>query len=233
MRTLMLAPILLLAGCSQSTTRSTAATVPAGNPEPVAAPAEAPPAPPSPADSVAVTEAAERVAVRRGGPLLRAGTPLFVRLDQTVDTRRSRTGDPVHATLSRPVVVNGRTVLPAGTRFNGHVTTSDPSGRLKGRAYIGVALDSFQYEGRRHRISTHGVVRASAAHKKRNGILIGGAAGVGAAIGAIAGGAKGALIGAGAGAGAGTAGAAVTGKLHAAIPAETPLRFTLRSAVEL
>jgi len=41
------------------------------------------------------------------------------------------------------------------------------------------------------------------------------------------------LIGAGAGAAAGTAGAAATGKRQVAIRAETPLRFTLRSAVEM
>jgi len=150
-----------------------------------------------------------------------------------VDTHRNRPGDVVHATLSQPVVVGGRTVVPVGTRFTGHVTVADASGRLKGRAHIGVALDSFHLHGRQYRIATTGVERASAAHKKRNGILIGGGAGLGAALGAIAGGGKGALIGAGAGAAAGTAGAAATGKLNVAIPAETPLRFTLRSAVEM
>jgi hypothetical protein len=130
-------------------------------------------------------------------------------------------------------VSNGRTVIPAGTRFTGHVTTADPSGRLKGRGHIGVALDSFRLNGRSYRVATTSVERASVAHKKRNGILIGGGAGLGAALGAIAGGGKGALIGAGAGAAAGTAGAAATGKLHVSIPAETPLRFTLRNAVSL
>ena len=46
-------------------------------------------------------------------------------------------------------------------------------------------------------MQTTSVNRVSAAHKKRNAILIGGGAGLGAAIGAIAGGGKGALIGAG------------------------------------
>jgi len=77
------------------------------------------------------------------------------------------------------------------------------------------------------------VERVSAAHKKRNAVLIGGGSALGAAIGAIAGGGKGALIGAGAGAGAGTVGAGVTGKKEVGIPAETPLRFTLRAPVSL
>ena len=75
--------------------------------------------------------------------------------------------------------------------------------------------------------------RVSASHKKRNGLLIGGGAGLGAAIGALAGGGKGALIGAGAGAGAGTVGAAATGRRQVGIGAETPLRFTLRSSVDM
>src|SRR5262249_28116343 len=106
-------------------------------------------------------------------------------------------------------------------------------GRLKGRAVLGLRVDSFRLNGRQYRIETTSVDRVSAAHKKRNGILIGGGAGLGAAIGAIAGGGKGALIGAGAGAGAGTAGAAATGKREVGIVAETPLRFTLRSPVDL
>lgn len=162
-----------------------------------------------------------------------SGTPLQVRLDETVDTRRNRPRDAVSATLSAPVVVNGQTVIPAGTRFTGHVTTADPSGRLKGRGVIAVSLDSFALHGQRHAVRTTSASRVSGAHKKRNGILIGGGAGLGAALGAVAGGGKGALIGAGAGAAAGTAGAAATGKLHVAIPAETPLRFILRAPVSL
>ncbi len=243
---LYLAPILLLAACSRnnnppaaaqaataaSPTTTASAPAPVGyaaapaspaNPEPVAPsePAESEPAAP-------VVDAPNRAPAREVIP---RGTPVHVRLDETVDTRHNRSGDVIHATLSRPVVVEGRTVVPAGTRFTGHVTVAGRSGRLKGRAYIGVALDSFRLHGRNYRVVTTSVERASAAHKKRNGILIGGASGLGAALGAIAGGAKGALIGAGAGAAAGTAGAAATGKLNVAIPAEAPLRFTLRTAV--
>jgi hypothetical protein len=177
-------------------------------------------------DGYAAASAALRVSIPQG-------TLLHVRLDETIDTRRNQPGDVIHATLSESLMIGGQTAVPAGTRFNGHVTVADPSGRMKGRAYIGVALDSFDLNGRDYRVTTSSVELASVAHKKRNGILIGGGAGLGAAIGAIAGGGKGALIGAGAGAAAGTVGAAATGKLNVAIAAETPLRFTLRSAVAM
>jgi hypothetical protein len=132
-----------------------------------------------------------------------------------------------------PLLVGGTTALPAGTHFNGHVTQAASSGRLKGRASIGLTLDSFEHKGRRYNVRTTSVDRVSAAHKKRNAILIGGGTGLGAALGAIAGGPKGALIGAGAGAAAGTAGAAATGKRQVAVPSEALLRFTFRSSVEL
>jgi hypothetical protein len=156
-----------------------------------------------------------------------------VRLDSAVSTRTNRAGDAVTATLSRPIQVNGRVLVPAGTTFAGHVTTAAPSGRFKGRAVIGVRLDSFRLNGRRYDLRTSAVERVSAAHKKRNAVLIGGGSAIGAAIGAIAGGGKGALIGAGAGAGAGTVGAGATGKKQVAIAAETPLRFTLRALLSL
>jgi hypothetical protein len=154
-------------------------------------------------------------------------------VDESIDTRRNRTGDEFSATLSEPIAVDGRTMVPDGTVFTGHVTTAAASGRLKGRAAIGLRLDSFRLNERAYAVETSNLQRVSASHKKRNALLIGGGAGLGAAIGALAGGGKGALIGAGAGAGAGTAGAAATGKRQVGIAAETPLRFTLRAPVEM
>lgn len=169
-----------------------------------------------------------------GGPaVISSGTSLHVRVDEALDTRRNRIGDRFEATLTRPVLVNGRTVLPSGTRFHGHVTTAAASGRLKGRAVMGLTLDGFRLHGREYRIATTHVSRVSSAHKNRNAALIGGGAALGAAVGAIAGGGKGAGIGVLAGGGAGTAGAAATGKKEVAIAAETPMVFLVRAAVRL
>jgi len=137
------------------------------------------------------------------------------------------------ASLAAPVLVHRRAFLPRGTEFTGHITQSDASGRLKGRAVLAVTLDSFRLNGKEYRVHTSSVERVSAAHKKRNLGFIGGGTGLGAALGAIAGGGKGALIGAAAGAAAGTAGAAATGKLEVGIGAESVLTFPLSAAVEL
>jgi hypothetical protein len=162
-----------------------------------------------------------------------SGTPISVRLDRTLDTRITRSGDQFTATLANPIKEDGRVILPKGTRFTGHVTTSAPSGRLKGQAVLGMTLDAFEINGARYPVATTRTSRASAKHKKRNLVLIGGGSGLGAMIGGLAGGGKGALIGAGAGAAAGTTGAAVTGKQNVTIPAETLLTFRLEEAVEL
>ncbi|HEX3879223.1 MAG TPA: hypothetical protein VHW24_19705 [Bryobacteraceae bacterium] len=161
-----------------------------------------------------------------------AGTRLRVRLDQSLGTKRDRSGERFYASLAAPVVVHGRTILPVGTRFIGHLTQSKPSGRLKGRAVIAVRLDRLDAQGRQYPVTTSSITFESHNRKGHDLKWIGGIAGVGAAIGAIAGGGTGALIGAGAGAGAGTAGAARSHK-QLRLSAETPLTFRLTRPIQL
>jgi hypothetical protein len=195
--------------------------------QPVDAPPAAPPNSPPPNSAVNYDRAPSNTIS------IPAGTILDVRLEQTLDTKRNRPGDRFTATLTRPIILDGQTVIPRGTPCAGRLTESKPSGRFKGRALMSLTLDSFELNGRHHEIRTTHVGRESGGHKKRNWAFIGGGSGVGTAIGALAGGPAGALIGAGAGAGAGTAGAAITGKKNVRLPVETPLAFSLRAPVTL
>jgi hypothetical protein len=185
----------------------------AGSDSPVASAAPAP-APPPPVE-------------------VAAGTLLEARLDEALSTVRNRVGDGFTATLEAPVNVDGREVMPVGARVHGHVTTAHPSGRLEGRAALGITLDSVEAGGKSIPVVTSLDTKTSEAHKKRNIELIGGGAGVGALIGALAGGGKGAGIGAAVGGAAGTGGAAATGIEQVEIPAETTFTFRLKEPLSI
>jgi len=221
----------MLAACSRSKGPAVAAQAPAGNPEPVASsPSEQPP--------VTAQVPEEDSAPGTAPPVVRQlviprGTHLHVRLDEELDTRRNRVGDRFTASLHKPVILHGDTVLPAGTRFHGHLVAAKPSGRLKGRAVLGLTLDSFERGGRRYPVDTHGDYRESRRHRRRNLAFMGGGSGGGAAIGAVASGGVGAAIGALAGGGAGLAGAVFTGRKQVAVAAESTMTFTLRAPVTM
>jgi hypothetical protein len=164
---------------------------------------------------------------------LEAGISIPVRLAETLDTRRNRSGDQFTATLDEPLVSGDRVIVPKGTRFAGHITEARPSGRFRGRGVMALTLDSFELNGSTYPLRGSNSTRWSGAHKKRNWVWIGGGSGTGATIGAAAGGGVGALIGAGAGAAAGTVGAVVTGRRQVELPIETRITFKLRSPLVL
>lgn len=155
-------------------------------------------------------------------------TPIHVTLDQGIASDENRPGDHFEATVSRPVVIDGRTVIPEGASAEGVVVDVHRSGRLKGRGSLQLALESVEVNGQEYDVETNSPRRVGGNHKKRNWALIGGGAGGGALIGAIAGGGKGALIGGPVGAGAGTAVAFLTGKKDIHLHPETPLTFQLK-----
>ena len=161
------------------------------------------------------------------------GTAIHVTLDQSLASNQSRSGDEFAASVSAPVVVDGKTVIPKGARVRGRVVEARESGRLQHVAHLRLALRSVEVGGKSYDLETSSVSRTGGNHNQRNAALIGGGAGVGALIGGIAGGGKGALIGTAAGAGAGTATAAITGKKDITIPAETPLSFKLTQPVTM
>ena len=160
-----------------------------------------------------------------------AGSQFAVTLDQTLASNRNQAGDSFAATLSQPVVEDGKTVIPAGAHLSGRVVDAKDSGRLHVPARLSVALTSVEVDRKSYDIDTDTIGRTGQNHNKRNLGFIGGGAAGGALIGGLAGGGKGALIGSAIGAGAGTAGAAATGKKDISIPAETRLNFRLLRSV--
>jgi len=161
-----------------------------------------------------------------------AGTKLRVALLDGVSSDKSEAGDPFTATLTEPIVVDGKTVVAKGTRVRGRVVDAEESGRVKGRASLELTLTQIlQNEGHAISISTKSYMAVAEPTKKRDAAMIGGGAGLGAAIGAIAGGGKGAAIGALAGGGAGTGAVLATKGKEIRFRAEHPLSFTLASPI--
>jgi len=162
-----------------------------------------------------------------------AGTTLTVRLGETISAKNATPGQSFTGSLARPVSVDGREVIPAGSNVNGEVTQAQSAGKFKGAGVLAVRLTSVEAQGRTYNISTSTVAQAMKGKGKRSLVVGGGGAALGAIIGGLAGGGKGAAIGALAGGGAGTAGAAYTGNKELVFPAETALSFKLKDSVAL
>lgn len=133
------------------------------------------------------------------------GTNVVASLDTRLTTETNHTGDAFGATTTEPIIVGGRTVVPAGARIHGILRDVQASGRTSGRARMTLTYESIaDSDGKTHMISAQPLTlqAASATQGDVEKIAAGGI--LGAIIGGIAGGGKGAAIGAGAGAGAGT-----------------------------
>ncbi len=160
-------------------------------------------------------------------------TAIHVTLDQALATNQSKPGDHFDATVSEPVIIDGKTAIPQGAHAEGLIVDARQSGRLMGRARLQLALQSVAVNGQNYDVRTFSHPRVGRDHKKRNWEWIGGGAGGGALIGALAGGGTGALIGGPIGAGAGATVALVTGKKDIKLRAETPLKFELAEPVTI
>jgi hypothetical protein len=169
-----------------------------------------------------------------------AGTALMVRLDTTLATFSNRVGDPFRGKISQPVMVNGATVIPAGSTVEGRVTKVNEPRRISGRPTIGILPEAVILpNGERYFLDatlTDTNIRGTdvnqegqfkgQSHDRRDTLEAGGGTAGGMLIGGLIGGGPGVLIGGAIGAGSATAHWLATHR-SATLPAGTELTLEL------
>jgi hypothetical protein len=141
---------------------------------------------------------------------LPTGTAVKMKLEATLATFSSKTGDPFSARVTEPVVIDGKTVIPIGATVEGRVSRSSEPRRVAGRPTIAIFPenlvlpngDKFTLNaslvdtnaGHGTDVNSEGQFKG-AGHDNRDLTEIGIGTGGGMLIGGLAGGGKGFLIG--------------------------------------
>jgi len=174
-------------------------------------------------------------------PSLPAGTSLKVKLETTLSTFASRTGDSFQGRIMEPVMVDGKTVLPAGTTVQGRVIKASGPRRYQGKPTIAIFPEAVVLPNGERYVLNATLVDTNAGKgsdvndegqfkgagiNRGDMIEMGAGTGGGMLIGGLAGGGKGLLIGAAIGGGA-TAGHWLSKRKSAMLPSGTELTMEL------
>ena len=160
-----------------------------------------------------------------------AGSPLLVRMIDSVDSSRNHVGDRFHASLETDLYANNVLVAPKGTDVYGRLAEAQAAGQMAGSSELKLELTDLIVNGRDYPLVTGEYQLKGQGRGKDTAEKVGGGAILGAIIGGLAGGGKGAAIGAGVGAGAGGAVQVLTHGQQVRVPSETLLEFRLDQPV--
>ena len=169
-----------------------------------------------------------------------AGTVLMVRLDTTLATFSNRVGDPFRGSITQSIVVDGKTLIPAGASVEGRVTKISEPRRISGKPTIGILPEAVILPGGERYyldatltdtniphsdVNNEGQFKGQS-HDRRDTIEQGGGTAGGMLIGGLVGGPVGVLVGGMIGAG-GTTGHWLAKHRSATLPAGTELTLEL------
>jgi len=162
-----------------------------------------------------------------------AGTRILVRLVESIDSTKQKTGYRFTATLEANLQADDMVVAPRGTTLYGRLASASSAGRMSGSSELTLELTDIMIKGSTYPLLTSSYEVKGKGEGGNTAKKVIGGAGLGALIGGLAGGGKGAGIGALAGAGAGTAVAASKKGEQLQIPSETLLEFRLEQPASL
>jgi hypothetical protein len=163
--------------------------------------------------------------------MLAEGTEIQVRLEQALSSRSARMEDRFDATVALPVNIDGRVVIPAGTRLRGIVSNVQRAERPARGGQLDLTFDSIYLDDRtrtdlRTRVVSvkENIDRSETAQRAGIGAVLGGV------LGSILGGTKGAIIGVVMGGGGGVA---ATAGEEVELPAGTILTLRLDQPLDV
>jgi hypothetical protein len=213
-------------------TESTAADLtPQGTaPEPEPTPPPAPAA--KPKATAPKTTPAPKAPAPAPGITVPSGTAIAVALNTPISTETAKVGDVWTGVVKANIVVDEKTVIPAGSTVSGTVTAVKPAAKGD-RALLDLAITSLGVEGNNYAASagTEEVVAGSTRARNLGAIAAG--TGAGALVGGAVGGKKGAIIGGLIGA-AGSGGAVAASKGYQVVLKEgTEMTFSTTESVKI
>jgi hypothetical protein len=75
------------------------------------------------------------------------GTHLLLRMVNSINTRTAAEGDQVYLETASPIALNGQVVVPRGSYVQGVITHAKRSGKVAGRAELGIRLETLTLPG--------------------------------------------------------------------------------------
>jgi hypothetical protein len=170
----------------------------------------------------------------------------MVKLETTLATFSNKPGDPFQARLDQPVVLNGKTLIPAGATIEGRVTKVAEPRRISGKPTIGILPEALILPtGERlfldatlvdtnipgTDVNREGEFKGSG-HDRRDQVEVGGGTAGGMLIGGLVGGPIGLVVGGAIGAGSG-GGYWLSKHRSATLPAGTVLTLEINRPLAL
>jgi hypothetical protein len=150
---------------------------------------------PKPHKTESQAKAPAAAAAANPGITVPSGTGVTITLSTKISSETAQVGDTWTGVVKDNVVVDGKTVIPAGSTVSGVVTSVKPAEKGD-RAMLDLGIDAMSVEGQQYaaHATTEAIVAGST--RARNVGAVAGGAAAGALIGrAVGGSGKGALIG--------------------------------------